>query len=96
MSIFQPSNQIRLTNVSIIRYKKSGHRFELACYKNKVLEYRQGIETDLDNVLQVASVFVNVSKGQLANKDELTKAFKTEDTQKIIQEVLIVASDDLV
>ncbi|KAJ1912759.1 hypothetical protein IWQ60_009511 [Tieghemiomyces parasiticus] len=88
MSIFQPSNQIRLTNVSIVRLKKAGKRFEVACYKNKVLEWRNNVETDLDEVLQIHSIFINVSKGQVANKDELTKAFKTDDADKIIQEIL--------
>ncbi|KAF3352790.1 hypothetical protein VdG1_08727 [Verticillium dahliae VDG1] len=73
--IQQPSNQIKLTNVSLVRLKKGKKRFEIACYKNKVLEYRSGIETDLDNVLQIPSVFLNVSKGQTAPKEDLEKAF---------------------
>lgn len=39
-SIFTPSNQIKLTNVSVVRLKKGGKRFELACYKNKLIDYR--------------------------------------------------------
>ncbi|KAL9615198.1 MAG: hypothetical protein Q9167_000405 [Letrouitia subvulpina] len=50
-------------------------RFEIACYKNKVLEYRSGVETDLDNVLQIHSVFLSVSKGQTAPSQDLAKAF---------------------
>ncbi|RKO83399.1 SBDS protein C-terminal domain-containing protein [Blyttiomyces helicus] len=45
-------------------------------------------ETDLDNVLQMHEVYVNVSKGQLAKTEELTKAFATEDRDKIILEIL--------
>ncbi|KAJ3045371.1 hypothetical protein HDV00_010241 [Rhizophlyctis rosea] len=87
-NIFTPVNQVKLTNVSIVRLKKGGKRFEIACYKNKVLEWRNQVETDLDNVLQVAQVFTNVSKGQLANKEDLNKAFKTEESEKIIKEIL--------
>jgi ribosome maturation protein SDO1 len=36
MPINQPSNQIKLTNVSLVRLKKAKKRFEIACYKNKV------------------------------------------------------------
>ncbi|KAI9139926.1 SBDS protein C-terminal domain-containing protein [Paraphysoderma sedebokerense] len=86
--IFTPTNQVKLTNVSVVRLKKGGKRFELACYKNKVMEWRSGVETDLDNVLQIPNVFVNVSKGQLANKEDLMKAFKTDDTDKIVLEIL--------
>lgn len=71
----QPSNQIKLTNVSLVRYKKGKKRFELACYKNKLLEYRSGTETDLDNVLQVPTIFLNVSKGETAPNAELLKAW---------------------
>jgi ribosome maturation protein SDO1 len=109
MPINQPSNQIKFTNVSIVRLKKGMHadegleammsltrvchigkkRFELACYKNKLLEYRSGAEKDLDNVLQVPTVFLSVSKAQTAPSAELAKAFGA-DTPKdeVLQEIL--------
>lgn len=72
-----------------MRLKKGKKRFEIACYKNKVLEWRNGIETDLDNVLQIPNVFLNVSKGQSAPKEDLTKAFgKGVSTDNIILEIL--------
>ncbi|KAK3951711.1 SBDS protein C-terminal domain-containing protein [Pseudoneurospora amorphoporcata] len=89
MVIQQPSNQIKLTNVSLVRLKKGKKRFEIACYKNKVLEWRSGIETDLDNVLQIPNVFLNVSKGQTAPTAELQKAFgKDTSVNDIILEIL--------
>ncbi|KAI8086661.1 ribosome maturation protein SBDS-like protein [Halteromyces radiatus] len=88
MPIKQPNSQIKLTNVSVVRLRKGGKRFELACYKNKVMEWRSNVETDLDEVLQIHSVFLNVSKGQVASKDDLNKSFKTDDTDKVIQEIL--------
>lgn len=75
MPIQQPANQIKLTNVSLVRYKKGKKRFELACYKNKLLEYRSGTETDLDNVLQIPTIFLNASKGETAPNSELVKAW---------------------
>jgi len=87
--INQPSNQIKLTNVSLVRMKKAKKRFEIACYKNKVLEYRNGSETDLDNVLQIPNVFLNVSKGQAASSQDLAKAFGAEKKlDDIILEIL--------
>lgn len=41
--IFTPINQVKLTNVSVVRLKKGGKRFELACYRNKVQEYRNKV-----------------------------------------------------
>lgn len=58
-----------------MRLKKGKKRFEIACYKNKVLEWRNGTEKDLDNVLQIPQVFFNVSKGQTVPGAELAKAF---------------------
>ncbi|TPX24647.1 hypothetical protein DIZ76_010078 [Coccidioides immitis] len=89
VGINQPSNQIKFTNVSVVRLKKGKKRFELACYKNKLLEYRSGAETDLDNVLQVPTVFLSVSKAQTAPTAELAKAFGTNAKREdIVQEIL--------
>ncbi|KAG8736981.1 hypothetical protein FRC10_008667 [Ceratobasidium sp. 414] len=74
----------RLTNVSVVRLRKGGKRFEIACYKNKVQEWRNGVETDLDEVLQINNVFLNVSKGQACNSEELEKAFGKTDISEII------------
>lgn len=38
--------------------------------------------------MQIQNVFMNVSKGELASHDDLIKAFKTDDTAKIILEIL--------
>ncbi|KAM6933187.1 ribosome maturation protein SBDS [Xenentodon cancila] len=88
MSIFTPTNQIRLTNVAVVRMKKGGKRFEIACYKNKVVSWRSGAEKDLDEVLQTHSVFTNVSKGQTAKKEDLTSAFGTDDQTEICKQIL--------
>lgn len=64
-------------------------RFELACYKNKLLEYRSGAEKDLDNVLQVPTIFLSVSKAQTAPSAELAKSFGPSVPQdEIRQEIL--------
>jgi len=88
MPINQPSNQIKLTNVSIVRLKKGGKRFEIACYKNKVQEWRNGVETDLDDVLQISNVFINVSKGEVAKHNDLQKAFGTSEVDEVVKEIL--------
>ena len=54
-----------------------------------MLEWRSGTEKDLDNVLQVPSIFLNVSKGQLAPKEDLIKAFgKDKSEEEIVLEIL--------
>eukprot|EP00262_Sarcandra_glabra_P003755 TRINITY_DN14538_c2_g2_i2.p1 TRINITY_DN14538_c2_g2~~TRINITY_DN14538_c2_g2_i2.p1 ORF type:complete len:358 (-),score=60.39 TRINITY_DN14538_c2_g2_i2:367-1440(-) len=86
--ILQPIGQKRLTNVAIVRLKKHGIRFEIACYKNKVLSWRSGVEKDLDEVLQSQTVYSNVSKGVLAKSKDLIMAFGTDDHSKICLEIL--------
>lgn len=45
-------------------------------------------EKDLDEVLQTHTIFTNVSKGQVAKKEDLTKAFGKEDQTEICKEIL--------
>ena len=70
MSRLQPVGQKRLTNICVVRYKKGGKRFEVACYKNTVIAWRNKVETDIDEVLQVHTIFANVDRGILAKRDD--------------------------
>lgn len=86
--IQQPINQVRLTNVAVVRLQLQGKRFEIACYRNKILDYRNGHESDLSEVLQSDRIFVNVSKGQFAKTSDLQKAFQTTDQEAIAKIIL--------
>jgi len=44
-------------------------------------------EKDIDEVLQTPTVFVNVSKGQVAKKEDLVAVFGTDDQTKICLQV---------
>lgn len=48
----QPSTNVKMTNVATIRYKINNKNFEIACYRNKVLNWRNGVENDVSEVLQ--------------------------------------------
>lgn len=37
------AGQKRLTNIAVVRLKKNGKRFEIACYRNKVSDWRAGM-----------------------------------------------------
>lgn len=45
-------------------------------------------EKDIDEVLQTHTVFINVSKGQVAKKEDLVKAFGTDNQTEICKEIL--------
>ncbi|BGP26541.1 hypothetical protein JCM10295v2_005494 [Rhodotorula toruloides] len=84
----QPGTQIKLTNVSVVRLRKGGKRFEVATYKNTVRSWRSGAQTDLSEVIQIDNVFTNVSKGAVASADELQKAFGTTDRTEVMMQIL--------
>jgi|EP01083_Nonionella_stella_P090860 ribosome maturation protein SDO1 len=86
--ITQPVNQVRLTNVAVVRMNTHGKRFEVACYRNKILNYRQKIETDLSEVLQTDRVFTNVSKGLFAPRKDMLKAFNSTDQEEVCRIIL--------
>mmetsp|Transcript_26202 Transcript_26202/g.49167 ORF Transcript_26202/g.49167 Transcript_26202/m.49167 type:complete len:522 (+) Transcript_26202:59-1624(+) len=83
-----PLNQIRLTNVAYVRLKKNNQVYEVAAYRNKVVNWRNKIETDLNEVLQVQDVFTNVARGLAASNNDLLRGFDTADKEVICKEIL--------
>lgn len=78
--INQPNTQIKLTNVSIVKLKVTPvkgkkQQFEIACYRNKIQDYKNGIEDDLDEILQINEIFHNVNKGVAASNVTLKDCF---------------------
>lgn len=83
MPSFLPIGQKRLTNIAVVRMKRGSRKYEIACYPNKVLNWRNGIEKDLDEVFQSRQIFVNVSKGVLAKRGDVLEDFGTDDEDKL-------------
>jgi len=71
-----------------VRLKSHGKRFEIACYKNKVLNWREGIEKDLNEVIQTDTIFENVGKGSIAKEKDLKAVFNTTDLEEICRRIL--------
>ena len=65
-----------LTNVSVVRLKRGGKKFELACYSNKVMNWRSKQEGNLAEVLQIDKIFTDVVKGEFAKQKDIKNAFK--------------------
>lgn len=87
--IQQPVASVKLTNVATVRLTVDGHRFEIACYKNKILDYRAGLETDLSEVLQTDRIFSNVVKGEFASTADMNKAFGKDATEEEIAVIIL-------
>jgi ribosome maturation protein SDO1 len=84
----QPVGFVKLTNVAIVKYKVAGKKLEIACYKNKVLDWRKGLEKHLVEVLQVEEIFTNAVQGELANKKLLQELFPNKNKSEIIAIIL--------
>jgi len=84
----QPVGFVKLTNVALIKYKVAGKKLEIACYKNKVIDWRNGLEKDLSEVLQVEEIFTNAVQGELANKKILQELFPNKSKKEIIAIIL--------
>ncbi|XP_037044347.1 ribosome maturation protein SBDS-like [Bradysia coprophila] len=81
--VIAPTNEI-----SVVRLKKCGKRFEVACHKDNLLSWRNNIEKDIDDVLRSRKVFLNVSKRQMAKNTDLMAAFNTDNVDAICKEIL--------
>jgi len=86
--IKRPQGQKPLTNVAVVRFKWKNKRFEIACYKNKVISWRKGAEKDLSEVLQTDTIFKNVQRGIEAPAKDMKQAFKTTDKGTICKLIL--------
>lgn len=84
----QPVSIVNYTNVAIVRLKVNKDKFEVACYKNKIKQYREKIEHNIDEVLQVSEIFTNAIKGDKANKKDLEKHFPEMTNKEIIDLIL--------
>jgi ribosome maturation protein SDO1 len=86
--IKNPVNIKLLTNVAVVRLKKGKRHFELAAYRNKVINWRNKQENDLSEVLQIDQIFADVAKGIKATKEDLKTAFGKMGHDDIVMEIL--------
>lgn len=84
----QPVTNIKMTNVATIRYKVNNKNFEIACYRNKALNWRNGVEEESSEVLQAEEIFENASHGTVTKKADLNKFFPNKTKKEIIEIIL--------
>ncbi|MCD4666252.1 ribosome assembly factor SBDS [archaeon] len=70
----------------IAKINKDGSNFEILVDCEKAMNFKQGTETNLDNVLATDAIFKDVKKGEHAKN--LDKYFGTEDYRKISEIIL--------
>lgn len=73
-----PHSQQRHSNVAVVRLTNGSSRIEVACYKNKVIAFRNGAESEIDEVVQIERIFSSVSRGEFASKSEIANVIGAE------------------
>jgi ribosome maturation protein SDO1 len=78
---------------TLARIRKGGERYEILVYSEAALNYRLGLEKDINKVLASTDVFVDFRQGLRASADKLRRAFGTDDVYRIAD--FIVKHGDL-
>ena len=84
----QPVGFVKLTNIALIKFKTNGRKFEIACYKNKVLNWRNGAESNLTEVIQTEEIYANAAQGEVVKKSVLEESFPNKTKKEIILLIL--------
>ncbi len=84
----QPVGIQKLTNVAFIKYKIENKKFEVVCYKNKAINYRQKVLNDLSEVLQSDDIYLNATHGEIASNEVLATYFPRMRKEEIIKLIM--------
>lgn len=72
-------------SVNLVKYKKAGNTFEVSVNPDKIVEFREGVALDLDEIVNDHKIFIDMKKGLVASESELEDAFGTTNPDKILQ-----------
>jgi len=88
--MFTPSNQKKLTNVSIVTLKKYNKIYSIPVYPNKLYEYYNNI-TPLNDILISDTIYKNVQTGIKCSKEDL--ALFNLPHSEIIKEIVLTGHE---
>jgi ribosome maturation protein SDO1 len=77
-----------MTEVTVIRHSVAGEKFEILVKPDPALEYKMGKRKDISTILVSDEVYTDSSKGTRASAEKLLKAFGTQDTAIIIEQII--------
>ena len=72
----------------LVRYKDGKTTFEIPTKEGAATKYREGILKSIEDVITTDLIFTNFNKAQKASSDQLKSSFNTDDTTKVIQQIL--------
>ncbi|MBI5145717.1 MAG: ribosome assembly factor SBDS [Thaumarchaeota archaeon] len=77
-----------MTDVTVIRHSVAGEKFEILVKPDPALEYKLGKIKDVSTILVSDEVYTDSGKGTRASAEKLLKAFGTQDTNAIIEQII--------
>ncbi len=72
----------------IARYKTQGDKYEILVDCDTALQFRQGKNVDMDDVLASEHVFTDAKKGIFASKNRMSVVFGTDDVREIAKIII--------
>ena len=74
--------------VTVVRYSFAGEKFELLVKPDPALDFKLGKISEISKVLVSDEIYSDSNKGTRVSNEKLLKAFKTDDTLKILEQIL--------
>lgn len=71
-----------------MKLNRRNKHFEIAVFPNKVSSWRNGLETDIDDVVQSHSIFTNVDQGTLAKQSVVLETLQVETMDEALKVIL--------
>lgn len=75
-------------NLVLARIRRGGEKFEILVNSEPALNYKLGLEKDLNKVIVSTDVFVDFRQGLRASSEKLRRVFGTEDVYRIADFIL--------
>jgi ribosome maturation protein SDO1 len=77
-----------MAEVTVIRHSVAGEKFEILVKPDPALEYKLGKIKDVSAILVSDEVYTDSGKGTKASTEKLLKAFGTQDTNAVIEQII--------
>ncbi len=81
-------DQKKFRNLNLAKLRKGGEEFEIDIEPNLAIEFSQGKDVDIKDVLKAEKVFANAKKGLLASEEKMNELFGTTDVLEIAKIIL--------
>lgn len=79
---------VNVDESKIAKLKTHGQNFEILIDTNKALEFKQGVQIDMRDILAVPTVFADAKKGEEASTNAMRSIFKTEDPLEVAKIII--------